>query len=96
MKSDFGVVKVEWSAFVIFVCVCVTDPSLLQDYIKLGLTHTHTHARTHTHITTALHSSFATPKSDSTPLHGQVSMAAVNQIYVIHEAMSSCKNLKIG
>ena len=25
----------------------------------------------------------------------QVSLAAVNQIYVIHEAMNSCKNLKI-
>ena len=28
-------------------------------------------------------------------LHKQVSLAAVNQIYVIHEAMDSCKNLKI-
>ena len=28
-------------------------------------------------------------------LHGQLSLAAVNQIYVIHEAMSCCKNLKI-
>ena len=28
-------------------------------------------------------------------LHGQVSMVAVNQIYVIHEAMNGCKNLKI-
>ena len=28
-------------------------------------------------------------------LHGQVSLAAVNQIDVIHEAMNSCKNLKI-
>ena len=28
-------------------------------------------------------------------LHGQVSLAAVKQIYVIHEAMNSCKNLKI-
>ena len=28
-------------------------------------------------------------------LHGQVSLAAVNQIYVIHEAMNGCKNLKI-
>ena len=28
-------------------------------------------------------------------LHGQVSLAAVNQICVIHEAMNSCKNLKI-
>ena len=27
-------------------------------------------------------------------LHGQVSLAAVNQICVIYEAMSSCKNLK--
>ena len=27
--------------------------------------------------------------------HGQVSLAAVNQIYVIHEALNSCKNLKI-
>ena len=28
-------------------------------------------------------------------LHGQVSLAAVNQIYVIHEAINGCKNLKI-
>ena len=28
-------------------------------------------------------------------LHGQMSLAAVNQIYVIHEAKNSCKNLKI-
>ena len=28
-------------------------------------------------------------------LYGQVSLAAVNQICVIHEAMNSCKNLKI-
>ena len=28
-------------------------------------------------------------------LHGQVSLAAINQIYVIHEAMNGCKNLKI-
>ena len=28
-------------------------------------------------------------------LHMQVSLAAVNQIYVIHEAMNVCKNLKI-
>ena len=27
--------------------------------------------------------------------HGQVSLAAVNQIRVIHEAMNCCKNLKI-
>ena len=28
-------------------------------------------------------------------LHGQVSKAAVNQIYVIHEPMNGCRNLKI-
>ena len=28
-------------------------------------------------------------------LHRQVKLAAVNQIYVIHEAMNGCKNLKI-
>ena len=28
-------------------------------------------------------------------LHGQVSLAAVNQIYVIHEAMKGYKNLMI-
>ena len=28
-------------------------------------------------------------------LQGQVRLAAVNQIYVIHEAMNGCKNLKI-
>ena len=27
-------------------------------------------------------------------LHAQVSLAAVNQICVIHEAMNGCKNLK--
>ena len=28
-------------------------------------------------------------------LHGQVSLAAVNHICVIHEAMNGCENLKI-
>ena len=28
-------------------------------------------------------------------LHGQVSLADVNQIYVIHKAIHSCNNLKI-
>ena len=28
-------------------------------------------------------------------LHRQVGLAAVNQVCVIHEAMNSCKNLKI-
>ena len=28
-------------------------------------------------------------------LHGQVSMATVNQMYVFHEVMNGCKNLKI-
>ena len=28
-------------------------------------------------------------------LHGQVSLAAVNRICVIHEAMNGCKNLKV-
>ena len=28
-------------------------------------------------------------------LHGQVNLAAVNQICVIHEAMNGCENLKI-
>ena len=28
-------------------------------------------------------------------LHGQVNLAAVNKICVIHEAMNGCKNLKI-
>ena len=28
-------------------------------------------------------------------LHGQVNLAAVNQMCVIHEAMNRCKNLKI-
>ena len=28
-------------------------------------------------------------------LHRQVRLAAVNQIYVFHEAMNGCKNLKI-
>ena len=29
-------------------------------------------------------------------LHGQVSLAAVNQFYVIHEAMNSCKKSKVS
>ena len=41
LDSDFGVAKGEWSAVVMCVSVCVTDPSLLQDYIKLGHEHTH-------------------------------------------------------
>ena len=28
-------------------------------------------------------------------LHGQVSLAAVNHIYVFHEVMNGCKNQKI-
>ena len=28
-------------------------------------------------------------------LHGRVSLAAVNEIDVVHEAMNGCKNLKI-
>ena len=28
-------------------------------------------------------------------LHGQVSLTGVNQVYVIHEAINGCKNLKI-
>ena len=32
---------------------------------------------------------------DRSVLHGQVRVAAVNQICVIHEAMNGCKNLKI-
>ena len=28
-------------------------------------------------------------------LHGQVSLVTFNQIYVFHEAMNGCKNLKI-
>ena len=28
-------------------------------------------------------------------LHGQVSVAAVNHICVIHEAMNGCKNIKV-
>ena len=28
-------------------------------------------------------------------LHGQVNLAAVNHIYVFHEVMNGCKNLKI-
>ena len=28
-------------------------------------------------------------------LHGQANLAAVNHIYVFHEAMKGCKNLKI-
>ena len=35
-------------------------------------------------------------KSDvRSALHRQVILAAVNQIYVIHEAMNDCKNLKM-
>ena len=32
---------------------------------------------------------------DLSMLHGQVSLAAANQICVIHEAMNVCQNLKI-
>ena len=32
---------------------------------------------------------------DRSVLHGQVNLAAVNQICVIHEAMNGCKNLKL-
>ena len=32
---------------------------------------------------------------DRSVLHGQVSLAAVNQICVIDEAMNDCKNLRI-
>ena len=46
--------------------------------------------------------SIATPVSllanefnDQSLLHRQVSLTAVNQIYVIHEAMNGCKKLKI-
>ena len=28
-------------------------------------------------------------------LHGQLSLAAVNQIHIFHEAINGCKNLKI-
>ena len=28
-------------------------------------------------------------------MHGQVSLAAVNQLYVMHEAVKGCKTLKI-
>ena len=28
-------------------------------------------------------------------LHGQVSLAAVNEIRVVHETMNGCKNLKV-
>ena len=47
--------------------------------------------------------SITTPVSDlanefdvRSVLHGQVSLAAVDQIRVIHEAMNGCKNLKIN
>ena len=32
--------------------------------------------------------------NDQSALHGQVSLTAVNQIYVFHEAMSGCKKSK--
>ena len=37
MESDFQVAKIEWSAVVMCVCVCVTDPLLLHGYIKLRI-----------------------------------------------------------
>ena len=46
--------------------------------------------------------SFATPVAHlaneinvRSELHGQVSLAAVNNIFVVHEAMNGCKSLKI-
>ena len=32
---------------------------------------------------------------DRSVLHGQVSLAAVNQVYLFHQAMNGCKNLKM-
>ena len=77
---ESGVAKVEWSAVVMCVCVCVsvTDPSLLKDNIKLG--HTHHNCTPfyfcvcgqvlcyHTHIS-QLHSILLLPLQNLTPLH---------------------------
>ena len=41
------------------------------------------------------HNTSITSADVQSVLHVQVSLAAVNQIYVIHEAMNGCKNLKI-
>ena len=71
VESDFGVAKVEWSAVV--MCVCVTDPSLLQD------------PHTHTHITTALHSTFATPKYDSLQYFAP-KLCSKTTLHSIHDA----------
>ena len=44
---------------------------------------------------TALVSVLANEFDVRSVLHGQMSLAAVNQIPVIHEDMNGCKNLKI-
>ena len=45
---------------------------------------------------TVNHNTSVTSKFDvRSILHGQVSLAAINQIYVFHEAMNCCKNLKV-
>ena len=43
----------------------------------------------------ANHKTSVTSTSETPLLHGQVSLTAVNQIYVINEAMNGCKNLRI-
>ena len=83
MESDFGVTKVEWSAVVMFVCVCVW-PNLCNLVIVMDRYHTHSaHACAHTHITSAVHSTFATPKSDSTPI-----LQRKTPLHRIHRALS--------
>ena len=56
--------------------------------LVIVMDHTHTHTRTHTltshHIITALHSTFATPKSDSTP-----KLRYKTPLHRIHSALSS-------
>ena len=67
VESDFRVAKVEWSAVVMYVCVCVTDPLLLQEYIKLGHSHT-----------SQLHSILLLPLQNLTSLHSKTSLHRIH------------------
>ena len=55
----------------------------------------HVRLRYGTLSVTTLVSLLANEFDNESVLQGQVSLAAVNKISVIHEAMNGCKNLKI-
>ena len=81
MESDFGVAKVEWSAV---VCVCVYARACVHA-CELLIHHCYKiTSNLATHITTALHSTFATPKSESTPILG-----FKTTVHRIHNFMSN-------